>query len=268
MSRYATVLLAGILLLSGVLVQAQQSGGQVCVRAFEDRNANALRDGGEPPIIRGISATLANSDNLIIDTRLMENAPTAAQGTLCFQRLDPDQYTVRVVSADYSATTENSFVSAVSATGIPQVFDYGAQVLAASAPTDDASSTTDFTLTPDEQRVLVLRLVVSGIGALIMSGFMVVVGAFIFFAFVRRRQPAPYPPTSTGQYPAAPTRQTDPHGIPAVQQAGSDTSLPDTQPPVSTLETDDDGDTSAPRAARGYLSDDEPEDSPFRPPRS
>lgn len=245
--RYLWLILVALLMSGAAL--SQQSGGQVCVRAFEDRNANSLQDGGEPPITRGISATLANSENIIIDTRLMEDAPTAAQGTLCFQRLDPGQYTVRVLSADYTATTETAFVSAVSATGIPQVFDYGGQVLAAAAPTSEATGP-DFTLTPDEQRRLVLRLLVSGVGAVVVMGFMIVVGAFIFFLYLRRRPTTRYAPTGTGQYPAIAPRQTE-TGRYAVVQPSDEV----------------DRDTQSPSDNRAYLNDDEPEDNPFRPPQ-
>jgi hypothetical protein len=49
--RMATVILLLVGGSSPVLAQAQ-SGGQFCVRAFEDRNGNQQHDGGEPFLTR------------------------------------------------------------------------------------------------------------------------------------------------------------------------------------------------------------------------
>ncbi len=176
---------------------AQTGGGQVCVRAFEDRNANGLQDANEPRITRGINVTLADEQNIIVASGLMEESPTAASGTYCFQRLEPGQYRLRVRSADYSATTPTEFLTALSGTDV-QVFEYGGQLI----PAEEAPVTgtePDFTLSEAEQRGLLTRLVLSGGGALLVMAAMSVVGAIIYFLFARR-SPAQVP-YSTGTMP-------------------------------------------------------------------
>lgn len=166
-----------------------QAGGQICIRAFEDRNGNGQEDPGEPRITRGISATLANQEGVIINTLLMEDSPNAAAGTLCFQRLEAGQYTLRVSSADYEGTTPNEFITAISGAGVPQVFNYGGRILQATSPTN-SSENPDFVLSNNEQQLLLERLFIAGVGAAIVLGAMAVVGALIAFFFYRE-QPAP-----------------------------------------------------------------------------
>jgi hypothetical protein len=177
---------------------AQTGGGQVCVRAFEDRNANGLQDAGEPRITRGISATLADDQNVIIQSGLMEDSPTAASGTYCFQRLDAGQYRLRVGSAEHTPTTPTEFVTAVTGTDV-QVFDYGGQLI----PVEAAPATSgepDLVLSEAEQRSLITRLLLSGGGALLVMVAMAVVGAILYFIF-GRRSPATPPPTGSRAMP-------------------------------------------------------------------
>lgn len=177
---------------------AQTGGGQVCVRAFEDRNANGLQDAGEPRITRGVATSLADDQGIIIASGLMEESPTAATGTYCFQRLEAGQYRLRVSSADYTPTTPTEFVTAVTGTDV-QVFEYGGQLIPmGAAPTTGGDP--DLTLTETEQRSLLTRLVLSGGGALLVMAAMGVVGAVVYFLFGRAR-PVP-PPRSTGSMPA------------------------------------------------------------------
>jgi len=178
-----------------------QAGGQVCVQAFEDRNANGLQDAGEPRITRGISATLANEQGVIIQSGLMEDSPTAATGTYCFQRLEAGQYGLRVSSAEHTATTPSEFVTAVTGSDV-QVFEYGGQLITVSNTTA-TSGEPDLVLSETEQRSLITRLVLAGGGALLVMVAMAVVGAILYFIFGRRQpSPAAY---STGSMPAVPS---------------------------------------------------------------
>jgi hypothetical protein len=220
---------------------AQSSGGQICVRAYEDRNGNASQDANEPPITRGISATLADAQGVIVETAMMENSPNASGGTLCFQRLAAGQYTVRVASADYTATSPDEFVTAVSDTGVPQVFPFGGQVIPLEVvPNNNTSG--DLNLSPGEQQAFIARLVFAGIGGVVIMGAMAVVGALIYF-FVLRTSPAP---RATGQYaavraigsyPAAPAQYLAPDegyaGINDTDMPVSSQRLDDTDPPKS-----------------------------------
>lgn len=192
-------------LLIASMSSAQSSSGQLCIRAFEDRNANASQDPNEPPIIRGISATLSNARGVIVDTALMESSSTASSGTLCFQRLEAGQYTMRVSSADYNATTPSDFTAAVSDSGIPQVLSYGAQAVSIEAPVTEAVITQE-----DRLQGTLVRGIFAGLGALLIMGAMTVVGALIYFFVLRNRQ-APPPtgayravPPQTGAYQAVP----------------------------------------------------------------
>src|SRR5436190_133009 len=57
MRRMVWVIIAALLLISST-VHAQTSGGQFCVRAFEDTNANGKLDGGEALLTHGINVNL------------------------------------------------------------------------------------------------------------------------------------------------------------------------------------------------------------------
>lgn len=175
---------------------AQGSGGQICVRVFEDRNADGLRDANEPFLTRGISASLADIENVIIQSMLLDDSPRAAQGIICFQGLTAGQYTVTMTSADYTFTTPETYVTSVTETDIPTPYDFGTQpVLTAPAP---ESANSSGTLTESEQRALIGKLFLSGLGAVVALAFMTLIGAIIYFLFFR----LPPAPLATGQYPA------------------------------------------------------------------
>jgi hypothetical protein len=199
MIRRLSLVLFMISLMAVGLLQAQTSGGQLCIRAFEDRNGNGQDDTNEPRIQRRLSATLADSNGVIIDSAFMENSLNAAAGTLCFQRLPAGQYTLRVVSAEYDFTTESEFITAITDTGI-QTFPVGGQLIVTTAPTVNANG--DLELTSAEQENLVTRLIFALIGAAVVIGAMAVVGAIIYLLFVRR--PA-QPKYATGTYQTVPS---------------------------------------------------------------
>ncbi|MGJ3239439.1 MAG: SdrD B-like domain-containing protein [Anaerolineae bacterium] len=196
-------LLNGLLLLmlaSGTL--AQSSTGQLCIRAFEDRNGNGTQDANEPPIIRGISASLLDDNAVIIRTALMEESASASSGTLCFQQLSAGQYSIRVNSADYTATTPSDFTAAVNDSGVPQVLSYGGQFVPVEQPDADPATSQEARL-----QSTFIRSVIGIIGALVVMGAMAVIGALIYFFALRNRNPrqmppAYRPPTATsGTYP-------------------------------------------------------------------
>lgn len=269
-----TVLLAS-------LVSAQTSSGQLCVRAFEDRNGNGTQDPNEPPIVRGLSATLSNETGVIVASDLMEASSSASSGTLCFQRLSAGQYRIRVASADYVATTPNDFTAAVSDSGVPQVLSFGGQFIPVETVVADDTLSQE-----DRLQSTLAKAVVGGLGALIVMGAMSVIGALIYF-FALRNRSAPrtgaYRPV-TGQYPVAPSSTGQ---YPAVQQntppTGSQATVMDEtdMPPVVTVAdtydmySDDDDDTNKPTqrvnpdpyvdAPDDDFSFDE-DDSPYRPP--
>ncbi|MGB7337326.1 MAG: SdrD B-like domain-containing protein [Phototrophicaceae bacterium] len=264
---------------------AQTSSGQLCVRAFEDRNGNGTQDPNEPPIVRGISATLAVESGLIVDTGLMEASSSASSGTLCFQRLAAGQYRIRVASADYLATTPNDFTAAVSDSGVPQVLSYGGQFIPVNAVTVDDTPSQD-----ERLQSTLAKSVVGGLGALIVMGAMTVIGALIYFFALRNRQAprtgAYRPVPQTGQYPVAPStgqyaavpQNTPPTGShPALMD---DTDMPPVTTVADTYDmySDDDDDTNKPESAQRVNHDpyveapdddfsfDDEDDSLYRPP--
>ncbi|MGB1286746.1 MAG: hypothetical protein ACPG7F_09460, partial [Aggregatilineales bacterium] len=175
---------------------AQSATGQICIRAFEDRNANSTRDTGEPFLTRSVGASLADADNVIIQSLLLDDSVQASAGTMCFQNLEPGDYTVNVISADYNATTAITFPTTVTETSIPETVEYGGQSVLAVAP---AASDEDDSLLTNEalQRAALERIFLSAVGAGIVVGLMLFVGAILAFIFFRgRRQPPaqPYPP--------------------------------------------------------------------------
>ncbi|MEM9952845.1 MAG: SdrD B-like domain-containing protein [Chloroflexota bacterium] len=289
MSRKLCLAVITTLIVASMAV-AQTSTGQLCVRAFEDRNGNGTQDPNEPPIVRGLSATLSDDSGVIVDTGLMEASSTASSGTLCFQGLEAGQYRVRVSSADYIATTPNDFTSAVSDSGVPQVLSFGGQIIPIEAPVADTSLSQEARI----QR-LIAKAVVGGIGALIVMGAMTVIGVLIyFFALRNRQQPRTgtyRPVTQTGAYPVATgtgsyPRATDTGAYPSASNTPATGSQPavidDDMPNVRTLEEvqvmyddDEDDDTNKPTTRidtdpYNDASDDDfafdDEDSPYRPP--
>jgi hypothetical protein len=271
MTRRLSLVLLIISLLGAALVQAQTSGGQICIRAFEDRNGNGQDDTNEPRIQRRLSATLADADGIIIDSAFMEDSLNAAAGTLCFQRLAAGQYTLRVVSAEYTFTTETEFITAITDTGI-QTFPVGGQLVVIAAPTVDGNG--DLQLSSAEQQGLMTRLIFAGIGAAIVIGAMAVVGAILYLLFVRRpARPAKY---ATGSYPAAQAPSSTgsmppvilPMDVPSTDKPRS----PSTPPSVKRVEYEVDDDTNRPTSGSRRAADDDFQftedeaDSPYRPP--
>jgi hypothetical protein len=267
----------------------------MCVRAFEDRNSDGQKSDNEPFITRGLSASLANEQGVIVATMFIESSANASGGTMCFQRLAAGQYSIRISSADYMATTTNEFIGVVSDTGIPVVFPFGGQLIPIEVP-QAAQSDNPLELSAGEQQAFFLKLVFAGIGAVVIMGAMTVVGAIIYFAFLRNQTQAM--PTTKGTYPRVPDTgayadvndsdsylpldDTD-HGNPAeeVDEALSsmyeDTDLPRAtvlEPPAPyedaaeddfSFEPDDEADEPDDEADEPDDEADEP-DSAFRPP--
>ncbi|MEQ8673985.1 MAG: hypothetical protein RLP44_32370 [Aggregatilineales bacterium] len=208
-----------LLALAGTAVQAQE-GGQFCLRAFEDRDNNGVRDAGDPAITRGVSAVLMNAENVIIASALMDDSPTAARGVICFLGLESQQYTMMVTSADFTATAGDNMIVNVVAGEQPPVLEFGGQRVATSAVQTSPTDTTS------DEDALVERALVAGGGAVGVMLFMAFIGLFIYLLFFRNRRPQPAypmqyppdsrfrPPTDTGQYPRTTDtgqyRQADP----------------------------------------------------------
>lgn len=173
---FALIFLMGI---SGTT--AAQSGGQLCVRSFEDRNGSGTLDAGEPLLTRGVGVNLLDSSGVTIASSLLDTSPTAAQGVVCFQFLPAGQYSVVMTSADYTATTPDTITTTISDGGLPTVVEFGARL--ATAPTPAAAPAV-------AQALDTTRVLVSGVATLLAVGVMVFLGMIVYWFAFGRRPPA------------------------------------------------------------------------------
>ena len=196
MQRSGFLILVATLLMA--TVASAQTGGQFCVRSFEDRNGNGVLDAGEPLLTSGISANLLNAEDVIVASALLADSPTAAQGVVCFQFLAPGNYSIAITSPDYQPTTDSTFSTTISEGTLPAVIAFGGQRVAIDEPAVD-SNTGAPTFEMDEQ--LLQRIVLSLLGALLVMAGMIVLGTLIYLLGLRDREPVidpPQPVTTTG----------------------------------------------------------------------
>lgn len=227
MKWITTLITLALLCLMLPSVLAQEAGdGQICIRAFEDRNSNGIFDSNEPLITQGIGVNLLSALSVTIDAKLLEDSPNAGQGVICFQNLLAGDYGVLVTSADYSATTPTQFSALVVPQSVPTRFDFGGTVITTGANT---STTTTNTFTEEDQDRALQGILFGAIGAIVMVGVMVILGVFIYFAVFRRRMnrilaqstgsfrpvtgAMPAYPSDTGQMPVM---RPDTNSMPAV----------------------------------------------------
>lgn len=215
-----------VLLVSAVVFAQDRSGGQLWVRAFEDRNGNGARDPGEPLITRGIAVDLLDASGTVIASALIDQSPNATQGLVGFQYLAAGQYMLSVTSAYYTATTANQFNAEIDSSMPPTVVEFGGQRIA--VPSGSPSTAVEQASAEEFTRQEALRIAISGLGALVMVGAMICFGLLLYGLVLRPRavrraqldlirasQTGAYPPVSvdprasqTGQYSAARTTQT------------------------------------------------------------
>jgi len=181
MRRIILVIVGWLLLVMPLLAQAS---GQFCVRGFEDRNANGQIDAGEPVLTRGMGANLLNAQGIVIQTALIDNSPTSAQGVICFQNLPNGQYTMEITSAEYTPTTLDNLT--VNITDDPAtlttVFEYGGQRVA--SPIIVAEETTESGELSD---AMIERIAVSLLGAMVAMAGAALIGMIYFVVIARGR---------------------------------------------------------------------------------
>ena len=217
--RRTGILLVILLALSGLSgIAHAQSGGQFCVRAFEDRNGNGTLDSGEPLLTAGVSADLLNAENVIVASALLSDSPTAAQGVICFQFLAPGQYSMILTSPEFTPTTPNTVTASISDGTLPTVVEYGGQRMALepveAAPQKSGSILDNLGTLATQDRDTLARIVISLLGTLVMVAAMIILGSLIYLVFLRRPQPAPYrpayyPPPSSGSMPPVEDVESD-----------------------------------------------------------
>lgn len=236
MQRPGFIILLLLFLLPAAAL-AQEGSGQFCIRSFEDRNGNGLYDAGEPLITSGITASLLNADNIIIQTQQLDTSPLAAQGFICFQRLSAGQYSVQISSPDYTATTTTLFTSVVTANSI-QTFDFGGTLnIVETVPGTLVTAAEEA-----ENRARLERMFFGVLGALIVGGAMLVIGAAVYTLVYRPRLLRslrlatgtggfPAVRVATGQYPAySRPPSTGSGSMPPVRAAAPPPAVPDIFP--------------------------------------
>jgi SdrD B-like domain len=196
MRRMGWVIIAALLLISST-VYAQTSGGQFCVRAFEDTNANGKLDAGEALLTHGINVNLLDAQNVTIASALLDQSPTAAQGVACFQFLAAGQYTVNISSAEYKATTPASITTTINDSGTPTVVEFGGQSLVAPAGSVDANAGVTAPAADADTNQLV-RILISVAGTLIVIIGMSILGFIVYMLAFGRRPPPPDLRRTTG----------------------------------------------------------------------
>lgn len=186
-----------------------QDTGQLCIRAFEDRDGSGVQDASEPLLTRGLNANLLDADGVIVRTAILDNQPTAGRGLICFRALAPGQYAVEVNSADFVATTPGTLAVQITA-GEPLIeLEVGVQRVTVSA--DGVVSTV---VQPFDQDRLLERALVAGAGAAAAMLLTLVIGILIYiftlhgkYRRVRQQEAAYRQRTTTGSMRAV--RPTD-----------------------------------------------------------
>ncbi len=177
------VILVVVVITTMTMTIHAQSDAQFCVRAFEDRNGNGERDPGEPLLTRGLAANLVDSSGVIIQTALLDNSPTGAQGVICFEGLANQQYTLEITSADYIATTMDNMTVNITTDAQTRttVFEYGGQRV------DVSASAVGETAAEIDQEAAIERLLFSSLGALAAMLGSLVIGLILYLVFLRGR---------------------------------------------------------------------------------
>jgi hypothetical protein len=200
--RRISLILILILAMSGVAV-AQQTGGQLCVRSFEDRNGSGKLDAGEPVLTRGISVNLLDAGGITIASALLDTSPTAAQGVVCFQFLAAGQYSVVITSADFTATTPATVTTTISEGGVPTVVEFGGQRAGVATVAPAGSSAA-----PLSQESELARVIISVLGALVVIAGMVVLGVLVYMVAFRARRAVTRINPTTGSTPKVNIQET------------------------------------------------------------
>ncbi len=157
---------------------AQDSGGQLWVQAFEDRNGNGQHDAGEPFLTRSVSVDLLNADGVIVASGALDGAPYASRGYIGFLYLDPGSYTAVITSPELTPTTPDHVAVTITEGALPVTVLYGAQRAAVASMTDGSSSLLNGELA---------RVALSGFAALVVVGVMAFIGIVIYTLVLRRR---------------------------------------------------------------------------------
>ncbi len=186
--RLVTALLGAIFVgLAASTAFAQGSGGQFCVRSYEDTNSNTVFDSeSERLVTRGVSVELLDESGIIVGSALLDRSPNASQGIVCFYNLREGSYSVLVSSADYIATTDRLVTKAVQSTS-PTIVEFGARRLSNTAST--ASSTSATLGGGTGPGITPARIILATVSAAVVMVIVLIVGFLVYGLGSRRANP-------------------------------------------------------------------------------
>ena len=159
---------------SAMHARAQATTGTLCVILYADANQNGLRDAGETGL-PDVNVSLANSGGAIVS-----NIVTTSTTAQCFNSLPAQtQFTLKVDSPLYMQSEDKPFVFTLEA-GERIEHEFG--IVARPA---EGGSTQPLAI----PLTTTSRLLLSTVSALIVMGFMIGLGLFIYGVFIAPRRP-------------------------------------------------------------------------------
>ena len=151
-----------------------------------------------------MAASLLNERGITIASLLLQDAPYAADGLLCFDGLFAGDYQVVILSSEYQATTSESASAFVQPGAAPARIDFGAKRLVAEYLPDPVAIVG--ALDPAATQTLIVAALAAAGAIVVMS----LLGVLIYFLVVRRRlrrrqrpRPSAAPPLPMGGFAAA-----------------------------------------------------------------
>ncbi len=194
------ILLLVFMLALALPIFAQDNGGQFWVQAFEDRNGNGQHDPGEPFLTSGVSVNLLNSSGVVMASGDLDNAPYASQGYIGFLYLAPGDYTAVITSGNLTATTPDHVKVTITQGEAPVKVMFGAETASAlqAAQTTGSAAPAAISAAPTLWNSQIARVALSGFGAVVVIGIMMVIGIGIYMVILRPRAPRDVRRTTTG----------------------------------------------------------------------
>lgn len=172
-----------------------QTGGQLCVMNFEDRDANGIFDPQtDPAITRGVSVELLDVNNIVVASGLLDRSPNANNGVICFQNLPDGTYSLMLSSADYAATTPRLVQRTINAASVIVPIEFGWQRTgerAAPLTPPNAQPISLQDMTSEQLQAFILRGALALAGAVVVMLVMGGVGTGFYMMRMRNNQPRP-----------------------------------------------------------------------------
>jgi LysM repeat protein len=156
-------------------VAAAPGQATLCLFAYEDVNADALRDSGEGPIA-GATFTVINGDGATVD----EYVSTDAADAYCLSDLQPGNYSIAVQPAPNTTATSDERWSVPLSAGAKVSIDFGSRSGESTTTTTGGSESTSSSSGGGSN----IGGILAGIGGLVLLLAAGVIGAFVI---ARRR---------------------------------------------------------------------------------